>query len=102
MFNSAFKAAALSLLTLALPAMAHSQTASLKLGDLDLSQPAQVEMFNSRVAQVAGKFCLGYTDVQNLAGQSACRKGVRAEVMEKLSAAQRQALAGSRTVLASL
>jgi UrcA family protein len=101
--NTAIKAAALSLLTFAaVPAMAHAGSVSLKLSDLDLSQPTQVAMFNSRIDQVARKFCLGYADVQNLSSQAACRKGVRAEVMDKLSASQRQAVTSSRTVLASL
>lgn len=98
-------AAVASLAIAALPFIAlgaaHAQTASVQISDLNTSRPAQVQEFNNRVDQAADQFCAGYTDPRNLNGVAACKSGVRAELQEKVAAAQLsadQAKLGALTV----
>ena len=80
-------AAVASLAIAALPfialGVAHAQTATVRISDLNLSRPSQVQVFNGRVEQAAERFCAGYTDPRNLNAVGACKSGVRLEMQEK-------------------
>jgi len=91
MFNLIDKASGIGLLALAaLPMVslsaAHAQTATVKISDLDLRQPAQVAVFEQRLDRAADKVCIGRVTFKDLQATSACKRAVRAEAMEKLAA----------------
>ena len=80
-------AATASLALAALPFIAlgaaHAQPATVRISDLNMSRPAQVQVFNARVERAADKFCAGYADARELNRVAACKAGVRAELNEK-------------------
>ena len=67
---------------------AHAEPATIQVSDLDLSKASNVATFNIRVDHAAQKVCMGVVDQRNLNQLAACRDSVRAEAMDKLSAAQ--------------
>ena len=71
--------------------MAHAEPATVKISDLNMSQPAHVEQFNSRVEKAANQVCASYTERRDLTQSAACTSAVRAEAVEKLGQSQQQA-----------
>ena len=67
---------------------AHAET--VKISDLRLSQPAQVEMLDARIDRAARRLCAERTDPRDLNRSAACVHAVRAEAMDKLAQAERQ------------
>ena len=63
----------------------HAQSVSIKVSDLNLSDPTQVQMLHSRVSGAAYKMCSDNGASRNLAKLSTCEAGVRAEVADKLA-----------------
>ncbi len=93
MFDFIAKSAAVASLAIAaLPFIAlgsaHAQTATVRISDLNLSRPAQVQVFNGRVERAASTFCASHADPRNLNSVAACKAGVRAELKEKAASAQ--------------
>ncbi len=74
----------------------HAQPVTVRVSDLNLSRPAQVQVFNGRVARAAERVCAGYADPRSLTLSGACKDGVRAEVQDKL--AERRAQQGAVTI----
>ena len=72
--------------------VAHAETATIRISDLNMSQPAQVAVFDRRVDAAARKLCDGITPMADLASTTVCKRAVREEAMDKLSQAQRQTL----------
>ncbi len=84
--------ASVALVATLFAAPAFAQTLSLK--DLDFSKPADLAAFQSRVEAIENQLCSGRVETGTRIGaEASCRKGVREEVMEKLSARQRRAYA---------
>jgi len=93
MFDLITKSAAVASLAIAaLPFIAlgsaHAQTATVRISDLNMSRPSQVQVFNGRVERAADRFCASHADPRNLNSVAACKAGVRAELQEKAAAAQ--------------
>ncbi len=82
---------------IALAFAAHAEPATVKISDLNMSQPAQVEQFNQRVDHAVHQVCSSYASPRDLTMSAACASAVRAEAADKLSQAQQQA-AGSMSV----
>lgn len=86
------KTANLSLLALAaLPiialSVAHAEPASVQFSDLDLSQPAQVQVLNDRIERAAVQYCGGPEETRSLSQRRACIADFRAEAMDQIRAA---------------
>ena len=64
---------------------ARAEPATIRISDLNLSQPAAVETFNARVDHAAYQVCSGVVDLTQAA---ACKASVRQEAMDKLSQAE--------------
>jgi len=60
---------------------ARAETATVKVSDLNLSQPAQVQQLNRRVEKAADQVCGTSADLSRTAP---CRAAVRTEVAEQL------------------
>ncbi len=87
------RATSLSLLALAaLPIVAlgaaRAQPATLRVSELTASRSADAALLKSRTDQAAVRFCRDHAELRDLSRQAACKAGVRAEVMDKLSAAR--------------
>jgi UrcA family protein len=78
----------------AAPAVFAADT-QLNLAGLDFSKPADVAAFETRLAAIQGDLCGAVTGTR-IGESRTCRKGVEEEVMEKLSASQRRALAAAK------
>src|SRR5436190_1246336 len=65
---------------------ASAQPAAVKVSDLNLSDPAQVQKLNSRITNAAHEFCIDADMSRDLTRMADCESSVRAEVMEKLEA----------------
>ncbi len=64
---------------------ARAEPATIRISDLNLSQPAAVETFNARVEHAAYQVCSGVVDLTQAA---ACKASVRAEAADQLSKSQ--------------
>lgn len=90
MANFAAKISTVAMLALAslpiaaLPASALAAT-TVKVADLNLRSTEGVLAYQQRAAQAARDYC---RDERRLSAQDACRKGVKAELTEKLAARQ--------------
>jgi UrcA family protein len=81
---------ALAALPLIVVGVSHAQTATVKISDLNMSQPAQVQTYENRVAKAAEKVCGAYTPARDLTQTAACTSAVRAEANDKLSQVEAQ------------
>ena len=63
---------------------------AIKVGDLNLSRPADVRIFEQRVDRVADRMCSSY---RLLSPRAACEQAVRSEAMDKLTEAQAASVA---------
>lgn len=103
MFKLMEKAAEIGLVAMAaLPlvslSVAHAQTATVKISDLDLSQPAQAAVFEQRLDRAATKVCTERAgSAIDLTAMAVCKAAVRAEAMDKLAA--RDQLAAQTTAM---
>ena len=93
MTNIVAKAATIALYAVAaLPiiavAVAHAEPVSVKVSDLNMSQPAQVQQFNQRVDTAARRICSNYADPRDIERNAACNSAVHAEAQDKLSQAR--------------
>jgi UrcA family protein len=70
--------------------VAHAEPATVKISDLNLSQPAQVQEYNARVEHAAAQVCASI-DARDLDRQQACKEAVRAEAQDQLTRMQAQA-----------
>jgi UrcA family protein len=75
---------------IALGFSAHAETATVKISDLNMSQPAQVQTFDRRVDQAAHQICASYAAPSNLGPSAACTAAVRAEAQDKLTQVREQ------------
>jgi UrcA family protein len=95
--------ATLALAALPMAAVATSvraEPASVRVADLDLSRTEGVAAYHQRVASAAEAHCRQSGVAASALSQvAACKAGVRAELVQKLSAVQ-QAQAGRTSVLA--
>jgi len=78
--------------------VAHAEPVTVRVSDLSMSQPAQVQEFDHRVSQAARHLCSSI-DQRDLDQEAACAKAVRAEAADKL--VQAQAAAARTTHIAS-
>jgi UrcA family protein len=104
MFNLIEKATGFGLLALAaLPIVslgaAHAET--VKVSDLDLRQPAQAAVFEQRLDRAATRICSGRVLISDLTAMSVCKRAVRAEAMDKLTAHEQMALRAATVKVAS-
>lgn len=98
--------AALPVLGLAQAAQAQpvQPVARVVVGDLDLSKPAQAAVLNSRIRAAGTEFCKARESIDTGRGnipRASCLAFVRAEMLQQLPKAQRQAvsLAARATLL---
>jgi UrcA family protein len=70
--------------------VARAEPATVKISDLNMSQPAHVAQFNGRLDRATDKVCADYAAPRNLTPAAACASAVRSEAMDKLNQAQRQ------------
>ena len=75
----------------------HAQSVAIKVSDLDLSNPAQMQTLQSRVQDAAYKMCSESGASRNLSKMATCEAGVRAEVADKLSQSQGSLAAAKAT-----
>jgi UrcA family protein len=61
---------------------------TVKIGDLNLANPAQVQVLNARVDQAARRYCRDNFSPTADATLGECRQAIRAEIHEKLAARQ--------------
>ena len=90
-----YKTANLSLLALAAVPLislgfARAEPAAIKLSDLNMSRPADVQTLHARIDRAANKVCVSGPDVRDLDRFDSCLKSVRAEAVDKIPAAQAQ------------
>jgi UrcA family protein len=71
--------------------VAHAEPATVRISDLNLSQPEQVAVLDARIDRAADQLCAGYATPRELALSAACRKAVRAEAKDKVAAAEHEA-----------
>ncbi len=64
--------------------------ATIRIGDLNMSRPADVRIFEQRVDRAADRMCSSYVA---LADRNVCKRAVRAEAMDKLATAAPVAVA---------
>jgi UrcA family protein len=67
---------------------AHAQPATVRISDLNLNQPAQVQVFDRRVEHAAEQVCADYASPQNLTPTALCHQAVKAEAQQKLAAVE--------------
>ncbi len=60
----------------------------IKVSDLKLSDPAQLQMLNARIDTAANQMCFTNDGGRDLAQLSACKAGVKAEALDKLAQMQ--------------
>ena len=70
--------------------VAHAEPVSIRISDLNLSQPAQVAIFDQRVDRAANVLCEGVSQARGESALSVCKSAVRAEAMDKLAQARGQ------------
>ena len=70
--------------------VARAEPATVKISDLNMSRPAQVQMFNDRVEHAANHICANYADPRNISAVAVCTSAVRAEAADKLAQSQAQ------------
>jgi UrcA family protein len=70
---------------------AHAEPVTVKVSDLNMSQPAQVQQYDQRVDRAARQICATYSDPRDLDRTAACKTAVRAEAADKLNQAQSMA-----------
>ena len=85
---------ALAALPIIAISFARAEPASIKISDLNLSRPADVRILNARIDHAANVVCAS-PEARELARLAACRKAVRDEAKDQLSASQAQALNAS-------
>lgn len=85
----------------ALSTNAYAAPATVQVSDLNLSSEAGMATFHQRTAAAAQAFCSTKAPARALSAQSACLKGVRAEVTEKLADARQAQLATRTTIVAA-
>jgi UrcA family protein len=79
---------------IALAGAAHAQDIKVQVGDL--SQPAAAARFERHLDVAAKAICASYVrPIDGATRAAACKQAVRAEAMDKLSAAQREQLAAA-------
>jgi len=88
-----FAVAALPFIALA---TARAEPVTVKISDLNMARPAQVEEFNRRVERASDRLCAGYVDPRQLTATAACSAAVHAEANAKLN--QRQSALSSMTM----
>jgi UrcA family protein len=71
--------------------VARAEPATVKISDLNLSQPAAVAVLDARIARAADQVCASYATPQELNVSAACKHAVRAEAKDKVAAAEREA-----------
>jgi UrcA family protein len=107
MTNFAARIAGLATLALAALPMAaiatasHAATATVQVADLNLNTEAGLATFQQRAAAATQTFCRTNGANRSLATQSACVKGVRMEVSEKLASARQAQFAARTTTIAA-
>jgi len=74
---------------------AHAAPVTVRVGDLNLANPADAAEFETRAADATKRFCRARANHErlDLMSRRACAIDVRDEINEKLSDKQRQALA---------
>lgn len=82
----------------ALATASHAAPASVKIADLNLASQEGVATFQRRVDYAARNFC---TAERSLSSAASCRKGVRAELNEKMAAARTAQAARSGNTFAA-
>lgn len=87
--------AAVPLIGLTQAAHAGERTVTVRVGDLNLANPADAAEFETRAADATKRFCKARSNHErlDLLSRRACAIEVRAEINDKLSRKQRQALA---------
>ena len=73
----------------------YAQSLSIKVSDLNLSDPAQMQVLSQRIDEAAHKMCSEGVYSLDLTRKAACEKGVRVEAQEKLASSQSLAAAKS-------
>lgn len=86
---------ALAAMPLVALSLAHAEPLHIQVSDLDLSQPGQRAILDSRIARAADQYCLNSEDRRDLALLNACRSAVRKEALEQLREGSRQEQAHS-------
>jgi UrcA family protein len=100
-FAGVIAAAMLALAALpmiALATQAEAASTRVVVGDLDLNTDAGLAIFHQRVERVTRSYC---NDRLSLSARASCRRGVRAEMAEKLPAVQQAQLQQSLRILAA-
>jgi UrcA family protein len=89
--------AAVPLIGIAQVAHAGERTVTVLVGDLNLANPADAAEFETRATEATNRFCRARASQERLDMMSrrACKIEVRAEINDKLSKQQRQALASA-------
>jgi UrcA family protein len=77
---------ALAALPFVAMSFAHAETATVKVSDLNMSQPAQVQQYDQRVDRAAHQLCDGYAQ-RDLGRGAACTQAVRSEAADKMNQA---------------
>jgi UrcA family protein len=85
----------------AIATTAHAAPATVQVADLNLNTEAGMTAFHQRTEAAAQEFCSANGASRSLAAQSACLKGVRAEVGEKLTGVRQAQLAAQTTTVAA-
>ncbi|PVM90942.1 UrcA family protein [Caulobacter endophyticus] len=89
--------AAVPLIGITQAAHAGERPVTVRVGDLNLANPADAAEFEARSSQAVQKFCRARASKErlDLLSRRACVIEVRAEINDKLSANQRKALAST-------
>ncbi|KSB88086.1 hypothetical protein AS593_23755 [Caulobacter vibrioides] len=89
--------AAVPLIGITQAAHAGERTVTVRIGDLNLANPADAAEFEARSNQAVKQFCgvRASKERLDLLSRRACAIEVRAEINDKLSASQRKALAST-------
>jgi len=74
----------------------YAGTSFVKISDLNMARPAQVEEFNRRVERASDRICASYVDPRQLTATAACAQAVHDEANAKLN--QRQSALSSMTM----
>jgi len=75
--------------------VAHAEPVTVRVSDLNMSQPAQVQQYEQRVNQAARQLCSS-VDARDLDQTAACTSAVKAEAADKLAQANRSTNIASR------
>ncbi len=92
---ASFALATLPVAAVAIASQAHAAVpeAHIQVGDLNLSNPAQVQVFEARLEKASHKVCQGYLTVRGkVTYDQGCIDKVRAEAISQLSPEQKVAL----------